>query len=78
MPSSALEEEEIQMDTDLKGQNLCTPGFFDISDDDIFKAMKEIPGYLDITPGDFKDLYRFAYKQAIERLTRSVKVDVMS
>jgi len=67
------------MDTDLKGQNLCTPEFFDISDDDIFKAMKEIPGYLDITPGDFKDLYRFAYKQAIERLTRSVKaLDVMT
>ena len=66
------------MDTDLKGQNLCTPEFFDISDDDIFKAMKEIPGYLDTTPGDFKDLYRFAYKQTIERLTRSVKVDVMS
>ena len=50
MPSSALEEEEIQMGTDLKGQNICTPEIFDISDDDIFKAMKEIPGYLDITP----------------------------
>ena len=28
-----------------------------ISDQDIYQAMKEIPGYLDITLGDFKDLY---------------------
>ena len=28
-----------------------------ISDEDIFEAMKEIRGYLDITPGDFKEIY---------------------
>lgn len=48
----------------------CRP--VDISDDDIYDAMKEIPGYLDITPGDFKEVYRFAYQHAVERL-RSVK-----
>jgi len=45
----------------------------DISDDDILRAMKEINGYLDITPGDFKEIYRFAYKHAVERLRHSVK-----
>ena len=44
----------------------------DISDDDILKAMKEISGYLDITPGDFKEIYRFAYRHAVDRLTHSL------
>ncbi len=55
----------------------CTP--FDISDDDIIKAMKDIKGYLDITPGDFKTLYRFAYTHAIERISHMFKAgDVMT
>ena len=44
----------------------------DISDDDIFKAMKDISGYLDITPGDFKEIYRYAYRHALDRMTHSV------
>ncbi len=47
----------------------------DISDDDILKAMKDISGYLDITPGDFKEIYRFAYKHAVDRLTHSVTAE---
>jgi CBS-domain-containing membrane protein len=51
----------------------------DISDDDILKAMKDISGYLDITPGDFKEIYRFAYRHTVERLRHSVKAkDVMT
>jgi CBS domain-containing membrane protein len=51
----------------------------DISDDDVYAAMKEIEGYLDITPGDFKVLYRLAYKHAVARMARSVKArDVMT
>jgi len=46
----------------------------DISDDDIYEAMKDISGYLDITPGDFKEVYLKAYRHAVLRLTRSVKV----
>ncbi len=46
----------------------CTP--FDISDDDVIKAMKGLNGYLDITPGDFKELYRHAYAQGIERISK--------
>jgi CBS domain-containing protein len=62
-----------------QNQNVCTSHPFDISDDDIYEAMKDIEGYLDITPGDFKTLYRFAYKHAIDRLTHLVKAqDVMT
>ena len=38
----------------------------DISEDDIYEAMKEIDGYLDITPGDFKALYGVAHRHAIK------------
>ena len=51
----------------------------DISDDDILEAMKEIGGYLDITPGTFKEVFLFAYNHAINRLTQSISAkDVMS
>jgi CBS domain-containing protein len=51
----------------------------EISDADIFEAMKDIPGYLDITPGDFKEVYQLAYRHARERLSGSVKArDVMT
>lgn len=51
----------------------------DISDEDIYEAMKEIPGYLDITTGDFKEVYQLAYRYAVRRLTTSVKArDVMT
>lgn len=50
----------------------CEP--VDISDDDIYEAMKDISGYLDITPGDFKEVYLKAYRHAVLRLTRSVRV----
>jgi CBS domain-containing membrane protein len=55
----------------------CVP--VDISDDDVYEAMKDISGFLDITPGDCKEIYRKAYEHAVVRLTRSVKVaDVMT
>jgi len=51
----------------------------DISDEDILDAMKSIPGYLDITPGDFKEIFRHAYRHAIERIAQSlVAKDVMT
>lgn len=49
----------------------CVP--VEISDDDVLEAMKEIPGYLDITPADFKEVYLKAYRQAFQRLARAVK-----
>ena len=51
----------------------------DMSDDDILKAMRNISGYLDITPGDFKEIYRFAYRHAVERIRSLLKAkDVMT
>jgi len=40
----------------------------DISEDDIVEAMRAIQGYLDITPGDFRQVYQAAYTLAIQRL----------
>jgi CBS domain-containing protein len=55
----------------------CVP--VDISDEDVYEAMRDISGYLDITPGDFKEVYLKAYRHAMTRLTRSVKAtDVMT
>jgi len=51
----------------------------DISDDDVLTAMKEIGGYLDITFGDFKELYHVAGSHALKRLMLSVKaMDIMT
>lgn len=51
----------------------------DMSDADVLDAMKSIPGYLDITPGDFKEIFRFAYRHAIERIAQSMLAkDVMT
>lgn len=47
------------------------PGF-EIKEEDILEAMRDIPGYLDITPGDFKEVYRLAFAHALERLSRAV------
>lgn len=40
----------------------------DISEHDVIEAMKRIPGYIDITPGDFKEVYQTAYALAVKRL----------
>jgi len=40
---------------------------------------EEHPGYLDITPADLKEIYKFAYRHAWERITQSVKAhDIMT
>ena len=45
----------------------------EISDGDIYEAMKEIQGYLDITPSDLKEIYRHAFRHAQERINRPIK-----
>ena len=51
----------------------------DMSDEDILDAMKSIPGYLDITPGDFREIFGFAYRHALERIAQSLLAkDVMT
>ncbi|MFZ5775973.1 MAG: CBS domain-containing protein [Thermodesulfobacteriota bacterium] len=50
-----------------------------IADEDIYAAMREIPGYLDISPADFKELYHHAYRHAKARLYSSLKAaDIMT
>lgn len=40
----------------------------DISEKDVLEAMKSLQGYLDITPGDFREVYQAAYSLAVRRL----------
>jgi CBS-domain-containing membrane protein len=47
-------------------------GEFPLTDADIYEAMQEIPGYLDITPGSFREIYRLAYRLARQRLFQEV------
>ena len=55
------------------------PFSIEISDDDIYEAMKDIQGYLDITPADLKEIYKFAYRHAFERITKYVKaINIMT
>ena len=50
-----------------------------LSDDDISQAMKEIPGYLDITPADFREVYALAFRQAVARMIHSIPArDIMT
>lgn len=50
-----------------------------IGDEDVLEAMREIQGYLDITPADFKQVYRYACRHAVERILRTVRArDIMS
>lgn len=45
----------------------------EITDEDVVAAMRDIPGYLDITPGDFRELYELAYAHAVGSLTHRVR-----
>jgi CBS domain-containing membrane protein len=68
--------EEMPMDTRQKPDHQPPlPESCGLSDEDIYEAMKEIPGYLDITPGDFKELYQIACRLALKRITQSVTAD---
>ena len=46
-----------------------------ITDEDIVGAMKKIPGYLDITPSDFMEVYRVAFDHALSRLKTAVRAE---
>jgi CBS domain-containing protein len=42
----------------------------EISETDIVEAMQDIEGYIDISPGDFREIFLLAYRHAVDRLTR--------
>ena len=44
----------------------------DISDKDVLEAMKGLQGYIDITPGDFREVYQAAYALALTRLLNTL------
>ncbi|MFO7860893.1 MAG: HPP family protein [Desulfosalsimonas sp.] len=51
----------------------------DLENEDIIAAMKEMQGYIDITPADFMEIYRVAYNHAVGRIARSMRAkDVMT
>jgi CBS-domain-containing membrane protein len=52
--------------------NQGVPG---ITDEDVVHAMKSIPGYLDITPDDFMEVYKMAYNHAFERLKSAIRAE---
>jgi len=67
------------MNEDNGCKQIDIPRPADISDEDVYFAMKEIPGYLDITPGDFKEVFHLAYRHAVDHFASSVKArDVMT
>lgn len=45
----------------------------DLSDEDILDAMRQIPGYLDISTGDFRAIYHLAHRHSLDRLFRRVR-----
>ena len=51
----------------------------EILEQDVIEAMKAIQGYIDITPGDFKEVYQVAYDLAIKRMLTVLKAsDLMT
>ncbi len=57
----------------------CKHVFVDIADKDILSAMRAIPGYIDITPADFKTVYRVAFQLARDRLVNALTAaDIMN
>ena len=62
-----------------KNKDIHIPTPVDLSDEDIYDAMKQISGYLDITLGDFKEIYGLAFQHAANRLAQAVKAaDIMN
>jgi CBS-domain-containing membrane protein len=47
----------------------------ELTDGDILDAMREIPGYLDITTEDFRTIYHLAHRHAVGRLFGNVRVE---
>jgi CBS-domain-containing membrane protein len=50
-----------------------TPVGIDLPDDDLVGAMREIPGYIDVTVADLREIFRRAYPRAVERKVRGLR-----
>ena len=63
----------------MKNENASCSTTVDISEQDVIAAMKDIQGYLDISPGDFREVFQVAYKHALQRIWNSrVAQDMMT
>lgn len=45
-----------------------------LSEEDLYEALGELSGYLDVTPGDLRTIFELAWRHATERLGRTVPV----
>lgn len=53
--------------------------FLDLSEEDILDAMRTLQGYVDITPGTFREVYALAYAAALKRIRgQQCAVNVMT
>lgn len=58
-------------------KDCCTA--IEISESDVIAAMKTIQGYIDISPGDFREVFQVAYSHALQRIKDSIKArDIMT
>ncbi|RMF79374.1 MAG: CBS domain-containing protein [Nitrospirae bacterium] len=64
------------MQSEPEGGGLCRglARLLAISDEDVVAAMRGVEGYLDITPGDFRELYELAYAHAVSRITHRLRL----
>lgn len=50
-----------------------------LSDEDVIAAMREIQGYLDITPADFREVFQVAYVHTVHRIRSALRAtDIMT
>ena len=61
-----------------KTKSICCTAI-DISEADVIAAMKKIQGYIDISPGDFREVFQVAYTHALQRIKNSLTAqDIMA
>jgi CBS domain-containing protein len=54
-------------------------GFTDLTEEDVLDAMRSMQGYVDITPGTFREIYALAYDLALKRVKSLGKAeDIMT
>jgi CBS-domain-containing membrane protein len=58
----------IMEDRPDKKHQAPSPCGANISDEDIYAAMKDISGYIDITPADFREIFLLSIRHASERM----------
>jgi CBS-domain-containing membrane protein len=63
-----MSDSGLNLSQDLGDTNSDEHRELELSDADILDAMREIPGYIDITTADFRSIYHLAHVHAIERM----------